>query len=107
MCSATVNKKMTELARRFFDEKDPNFQIFVEKSTHLNLSNLKHEFIALPDYDKIKPLQLLCKEYRKYARKNNTACIIFCNSVNSARAIEHALAADGMETCSLHGEIPP
>ena len=79
----------------------------VEKSTHMNLSNLKHEFIHLADYDKIKPLHLLLKEFRKYSRKNKTGAIIFCNSVNSARAIEHTLAESGMEACSLHGEIPP
>ena len=73
----------------------------------MNLSNLKHEFIHLADYDKIKPLQLLLKEFRKYSRKNQTSCIIFCNSVNSARAIEHTLAENGMDSCSLHGEIPP
>lgn len=98
---------MTAMSKRFFDERDPNFKTIIEKSTHLNLSNLKHEFIQIADYDKIKPLQLICKEYRKYARKHQTSCIIFCNSVQSARAIEHTLAADGMETCSLHGEIPP
>lgn len=27
--------------------------------------------------------------------------------MQSARAIEHALANEGMRTCSLHGEIPP
>jgi len=32
---------------------------------------------------------------------------VFCNSVNSARAIEHALTESKMESCSLHGEIPP
>jgi hypothetical protein len=47
---------MEEMARRFFHEKDENFKIIVEKSTHMNLSNLKHEFIQLADYDKIKPL---------------------------------------------------
>lgn len=107
MCSATVTKAMTNMSKRFFDERDPHFKTIIEKSTHLNLSNLKHEFIQIADFDKIKPLQLLCKEYRKYARKHDTSCIVFCNSVQSARAIEYALAADGMETCSLHGEIPP
>jgi len=70
MCSATVGKGAVAMARRFYDERDPNFEVFIEKSTHMNLSNLKHEFIHLADYDKIKPLQLLCKEYRKYARKH-------------------------------------
>jgi superfamily II DNA/RNA helicase len=107
MCSATVNKQMEAMARRFFDPLDPDFKIIVEKSTHMNLSNLKHEFIQLADYDKVQPLHLICKEYRKYARKHDTSCIVFCNSVASARAIEHALAGAGMKSASLHGDIPP
>ena len=102
-----MSKQMEELAGRFFNPKDPNFKIMVEKSTHLNLQNLKHEFIHLADFDKLKPLELLTKEYRKYSRKHDTSCIIFCNSVNSARAIEHTLSEKGMKSCSLHGEIPP
>ena len=73
----------------------------------MNLQHLKHEFIHLADYDKIKPLKLLMKEFKKYARKHNTSCIVFCNSVNSARAIEHALSEDGFKTASMHGDIPP
>lgn len=33
------------------------FKYLIEKSTHMNLSNLNHEFIHLADYDKIKPLK--------------------------------------------------
>ena len=72
----------------------------------MNLSNLKHEFIQIADYDKIKSLKLICKEYSKYSRKFDTSCIVFCNSIDSARAIEHALAKDGMSCSSLHGDIP-
>ena len=61
---------MEEMAYRFYDRNDDHFRIMVEKSTHMNLSNLKHEFIHLADFDKIKPLELLLKEYRKYSRKN-------------------------------------
>lgn len=87
MCSATVRKGMEEMARRFYDPLDPDFKIMVEKSTHMNLSNLKHEFIHLADFDKLKPLQLIMKEYNKYAKKNidkrgnKTGCIVFCNTV--------------------------
>jgi superfamily II DNA/RNA helicase len=72
---------MRELSAKFFHPEDPKFKIMVEKSTHMNLQNLKHEFIHLADYDKTKPLELLTKEYRKYSRKHDTSCIIFCNSV--------------------------
>ena len=44
-----------------------DFQRLIEKQTHMNLSNLKHEFIQLADYDKIKPLKLLMKEFRQYS----------------------------------------
>jgi hypothetical protein len=30
----------------------------------MNLSHLKHEFIELADFDKIKPLKILIKEFR-------------------------------------------
>ena len=73
----------------------------------MNLSHLKHEFIQLADFDKVKPLKMLIKEFRGYAAKNKTSCMVFCNSVQSARAIEHALSEEGEKTTSLHGEIPP
>ena len=61
----------------------------------------------MADFDKLKPLKMLAKEFRAYAQKNQTSCIVFCNSVQSARAVEHALAEEGEKTASLHGDIPP
>jgi hypothetical protein len=56
MCTATINKRMEEMAYRFYDRNENHFKVIVEKSTHMNLSNLKHEFIHLADFDKVKPL---------------------------------------------------
>ena len=113
--SATVSKYLRKIATDYFGEIDPangnqspsGFKELIEKSTHMNLAHLKHEFIHIADYDKIKPLKLLMKEYKKYARKHNTSCMVFCNSVNSARAVEHTLAEEGFKTASMHGDIPP
>jgi len=104
--SATVTKQMRELVKEFFGDK-PKFKEIIEKSTHMNLAHLKHEFIHIADFDKIKSLQLLVKEYQKHAKKHDTAAIVFCNSVASARAIEHALSEKGIRTASMHGDIPP
>ena len=100
---------MRRLANDYFGEGMPGggYQELIEKSTHMNLSHLNHEFIHISDFDKIKPLQLLMKEFKKYTRKHNTSCMVFCNSIKSARAIEHTLAEDGIKTASLHGDIPP
>ena len=112
--SATVSKHMKKIAKDFFGEVNElgvsgngDYKELVEKSTHMNLSNLKHEFIHVADFDKVKPLKLLMKEFKRYARKHNSSCIVFCNSVQSARAIEHCLAEDGFRTASMHGDIPP
>ena len=71
---------MDGLLKDYFTD-DRDFAKLIEKKTHMNLSNLKHEFIQLADYDKIKPLKLLVKEFKQYAAKNDTSCMIFCNSV--------------------------
>lgn len=53
---------MRKVAKEYFGEEDSwdlpesPFHRLVEKSTHLNLSNLKHEFIHIADFDKVKPL---------------------------------------------------
>lgn len=80
--------------------------MLIEKKTHYNLSNVKHEFVHIVDMDKLKPLSLIMKEFRAYALKNKTSAIVFANSVKSARLVEFALAEEGFKTASLHGEIP-
>jgi superfamily II DNA/RNA helicase len=108
--SATVSRHMRKIASDYFgDGTDPAFRFkeLIEKSTHMNLQHLKHEFVSLADFDKVKPLKLLMKEFTKYAKKHNTSCIVFCNSVNAARAIEHALREEKIKTASMHGDIPP
>lgn len=60
---------MRQFANEYFgDLQDPahGYKELIEKSTHMNLSNLNHEFIHIADYDKIKPLQLLVKEFKRY-----------------------------------------
>jgi superfamily II DNA/RNA helicase len=79
--SATITKQMKALVKDLMQEEDLGYKECIEKSTHMNLSNLKHEFIHIADFDKIKPLKLLMKEFKKYSRKEQTSCIVFCNSV--------------------------
>ena len=75
-----MTNQMDGILKDYF-ANDKDFAKLIEKNAHMNLSNLKHEFIQLSDYDKIKPLKLLMKEFKSYAAKNKTSCIIFCNSV--------------------------
>ena len=108
--SATVSKQIRKIAADYFgDGTNPAFRFkeFIEKSTHMNLQHLKNEFVSLADLVKLKVLKLLMKEFKKYLRKDSKSCIVFCNSVNSARAIEHALREEKIRTASMHGDITP
>ena len=98
---------MEDICFRFFNPNDPKFDIIIEKSTHMNLSHLTHEFVQLSDFDKLKPLKMLVREYRKHSSKHKTSCIVFCNSISSARAVAHTISEMGIKCSSLHGEIPP
>ena len=50
---------------------------------------------------------MLIKDFKQHTRRKNTSCIVFCNSVKSARAIEFALAESHVRTACMHGDIPP
>lgn len=102
---------------------------FIDKSTNHNLSNVKHEFIHVTDYDKIPTLLKIIKEKQylfdlignnkvakniaisvseKLAIKNNqSSVIIFCNSINCARKIAHDINEAGFQCSVIHGEVPP
>lgn len=110
--SATMSKRIESLVEHFWPTPalspyQNEFEYLIEKKTHYNLSNVKHEFIHIVDMDKMKPLSLIMKEFKMYAQKAKSSAIVFCNSVKSARAVEHTLATEGKyKTASLHGEIP-
>ncbi|CAI2364365.1 unnamed protein product [Moneuplotes crassus] len=106
-CSATITKQMESLVSKFWIPGDKKFVHLVEKNTHMNLTNLDHEFIKLSERDKYEPLRHVLKEFQSFIRTENTAGMIFCNSIQSARSAEHTLRSFGFKVSSLHGDIPP
>ena len=104
--SATYTKGMQDFVKEEFAD-DRNFKVLIEGGTHMNLTNLKHEFIHLADYDKFKPLIMLANEIKKHLKRNKSSAIVFCNSINSVRATQHTLTQSGFNCTALHGDIPP
>ena len=86
------------------DEKKPFIKKIVEENTHLNLTHLKHDFIQLQDFDKNPLFLKVLQEIDANIGKGS--CIIFCNSIQSARATEHFVNEHGFKAVSLHGDIP-
>ena len=87
--------------------KDPNFARMIESKTHMNLTNLDHQFVALAEHDKYKPLEGLLREFVTYSKKHKTSLVIFVNSIQSARSAGHFLTEQGHAHSMMHGDIPP
>lgn len=82
----------------------------IDDKTHLNLSNLKHEFVHLKSFDKYDPcLNLLTDTmplFENLTESDDGAILIFCNSVPSVHGLEHFLNENGLKCVSLHSEVP-
>jgi superfamily II DNA/RNA helicase len=103
--SATLTPPMDVFLRKAFDG-EVNFVKLIDKSTNHNLSNVKHEFLHVTDYDKYPTLLKLLQDNIKLI-KQNFSIIIFCNSISCARKTEMYLAEQNFSTACLHGDIPP
>lgn len=105
-----VSATFTNPLNRFFESiygKDSNYlKKIIEKKTHMNLSNLKHEFIHVKDLDKQTPLLKILKEFNALIESTKGATMIFCNSVPSCQSLEYRLKQEGFDCISLHGDIP-
>lgn len=72
-------------------------------SLHTLPEQCSHRFLEVSgDVDK---LEWLAREASK--RQRNERVMIFCNTVQSCRAVEHSLVENGIDTVHYHGEMPP
>lgn len=84
--------------------KLPYIKKIVAPNTHLNLANIRHELISLTGYDKNPQFLALLKSNQHKIEKSG--CIVFCNTIKSARSTDHLLNEQGYNAVSLHGEVP-
>jgi len=72
-------------------------------SLHRAVSSAKHHFINQGNSDK---LELLEQTILPHTRPNKNHGLVFCNTLDSCRAVEHYLQQNGYETFCLHGSVP-
>ncbi len=113
--STTLTKSIEKFLDKIFQEElqkqrlysgEANFLKIIDKNTNHNLSNIKHEFLQVTDYDKYPTLLKILRDNQKIL-KQNYSIILFVNSIVCSRKTEMFLAENGFETSCLHGEIPP
>lgn len=84
--------------------KLPYLKRIVAPDTHLNLTNIRHELISLTNYDKNPQFLSILKQNQHKISKSG--CIVFCNTIKSARSTDYLLNEQGFSAVSLHGEVP-
>lgn len=136
MASTTLTQSIDVWLNEIFNKKDVflirnneySFESklikLIDKSTNHNLSNVKHQFIHVTEYDKFNTLiNIVNEKYvksgckpvlssmtvseKKAHQKGDDSIIIFCNSINCVRKVEYILRENGIEASCIHGDIPP
>lgn len=99
LVSATMTKQVKHLVSSTF----PKIRNVETSTLHKGVSGSRHTFLpANPGVDKLDiTMQLLESDY---AKKQHT--IVFCNTLDSCRAVEHYLSEQGIPTVCYHGDIP-
>ena len=106
--AATFPKNLEMFLEKHFSPEEagdkPYLRQIIETNTHLNLTHLKHDFIQLQEYDKNPLFGKVMQEVD--SSLGSGSCVIFCNSIQSARATEHFINNLGYTAVSLHGDVP-
>ncbi|KAG1667840.1 hypothetical protein FOA52_011028 [Chlamydomonas sp. UWO 241] len=99
LVSATMNKPI----RRLIASDFPGVRMIETSSLHKGIQGSRHKFVRQPPgRDKLDLLgDLLAPDARQ-----ETKVLVFCNTVDSCRAVDHYCTENGVETVCYHGDMP-
>lgn len=98
-----VSATMTKAVKRLADTALPDLLRIEASNFHKPTAGAKQEFRVLPQGgDKLQMLlELLQADVRKQRR-----VLVFCGSMDSCRAVDHACQDSDLPTVCYHGEMP-
>eukprot|EP00172_Hildenbrandia_rubra_P000130 Plantae.Rhodophyta-Hildenbrandia_rubra.ctg10583.p1 GENE.Plantae.Rhodophyta-Hildenbrandia_rubra.ctg10583~~Plantae.Rhodophyta-Hildenbrandia_rubra.ctg10583.p1 ORF type:complete len:562 (-),score=92.71 Plantae.Rhodophyta-Hildenbrandia_rubra.ctg10583:242-1927(-) len=79
----------------------------IEVDLHRVPPGLQQRFILTNQREKISQLVGLLGEAKKDGALRGGRIVIFCNTIDSCRFVDHFLSESGYVTSSVHGSIPP
>ncbi|CAG9466810.1 unnamed protein product [Pedinophyceae sp. YPF-701] len=97
-----VSATMTKAVRGTVEERLPRAREVATSSLHRAVPGSVHEFLAVPPGG--NKIALLSDALGQGASRGERT-MVFCNTLQSARAIEHALAERGLASVNYHGEL--
>lgn len=98
-----VTATMTKAVQKLIDEEFQGILHLHTSSLHKKIASARHDFIKLSGSE--NKLEALLQVLEPSLTKGNRV-MVFCNTLNSSRAVDHFLAENQISTVNYHGEVP-
>ncbi|XP_050367027.1 DEAD-box ATP-dependent RNA helicase 39 [Argentina anserina] len=98
-----VSATMTKGVQTLIDEEFQGILHLRTSSLHKKIASARHDFIKLPGSE--NKMEALMQVLEPSLAKGNRV-MVFCNTLNSSRAVDHYLTENQISTVNYHGEVP-
>lgn len=98
-----VTATMTKGVQKLVDEEFQGISHLRTSSLHKKIATARHDFIKLSGSE--NKLESLLQVLEPSLAKGNRV-MVFCNTLNSSRAVDHFLSENQISTVNYHGEVP-
>lgn len=98
-----VTATMTKGVQKLVDEEFEGIEHLRTSTLHKKVASARHDFIKLSGSE--NKLEALLQVLEPSLAKGNRV-MVFCNTLNSSRAVDHFLSENQLATVNYHGEVP-
>ncbi|KAK2420766.1 DEAD-box ATP-dependent RNA helicase [Trifolium repens] len=98
-----VTATMTKAVQDLVDEEFQGIVHLRTSTLHKKISSARHDFLKLSGTE--NKLDALLQVLEPSLAKGNKV-MVFCNTLNSSRAVDHFLGENQISTVNYHGEVP-
>ncbi|CAK7346723.1 unnamed protein product [Dovyalis caffra] len=98
-----VTATMTKAVQKLIDEEFQGIVHLRTSTLHKKIASARHDFIKLSGSE--NKMEALLQVLEPSLAKGNRI-MVFCNTLNSSRAVDHFLAENQISTVNYHGEVP-
>ncbi|KAL6578276.1 hypothetical protein OROMI_010604 [Orobanche minor] len=98
-----VTATMTKAVQNLVDEEFDGILHMRTSTLHRRIASARHDFIKLSGSE--NKLEALLQVLEPSLAKGNRV-MVFCNTLNSSRAVDHFLNENRVPTVNYHGEVP-
>lgn len=98
-----VTATITKAVQRLLDEEFPGIRHIRTSTLHKKVSTARHGFIKLSGTE--NKLESLLQVLEPSLAKGDRV-MVFCNTLNSCRAVDHFLTENNISTANYHGAVP-